>query len=658
VAASAGQNAGGKANDEDTHHRLGAHVVCSSQVFFMPDLIPDAVRQRARDNLPCHTRDLMRDIVVRLALQVAGMLPLALAQNVGTVVGTLIWITGSRMARTANENIALAFGPLGQPARRQLVRRCLIETGKTMLETPAAWTNDPGACRARIVDVRGEAPVRSLAAQGNGLIFVIPHVGNWEMLNHYLGHHYGLMHMYRPNPDPRLDRLIQHYREKSGTRFTPTTAGGIRAQLRTLRAGGNIGAMPDQEPGTHTGTFAPFFDVNALTSLLIPQLAQRTGAAVVVATCERLDRGAGFRVVFRPVSIFPSSGADDLKQGAPDTIADIMHAAATRMNDCIKVAVEAIPEQYLWSYKRFRTRPPGEPELYLPGTTALHAALASGLMRGLSQFLARTPVGVQRGPARLTGALVGHHRRKRHVATINVRHCLPDLRPDQQERTVTRSLESLARSGLELPSVWSSPDERFERLIRGIRGDEVLKDPNLGCLILTPPLGNREVVMRWLGSRHRVSEYYHPHPNAGIDRAVRWARVRMGIRLLPHSGAATDLLGDRLAGGEVVLLCPDQQPRRRTGRFVPFFGVPALTSHAITELTRRAAHVAFACALPVDGGFDVEVTPVVFDEASPNDVLHTINHALEALIREHLHLYRWSDKRFNIRPLGEPRFYR
>ena len=37
---------------------------------------------------------------------------------------------------------------------------------------------------------------------------------------------------------------------------------------------------------------------------------------------------------------------------------------ARRMNKKIEKAIRQYPEQYIWGYRRFKTRPPGSPSLY------------------------------------------------------------------------------------------------------------------------------------------------------------------------------------------------------------------------------------------------------------------------------------------------------
>ena len=48
----------------------------------------------------------------------------------------------------------------------------------------------------------------------------------------------------------------------------------------------------------------------------------------------------------------------------PDFPSDDVEADTRRMNAWIETAVRAMPEQYYWVHRRFKTRPPGEPRPY------------------------------------------------------------------------------------------------------------------------------------------------------------------------------------------------------------------------------------------------------------------------------------------------------
>ncbi|MEO8010440.1 MAG: lipid A biosynthesis acyltransferase, partial [Dokdonella sp.] len=101
------------------------------------------------------------------------------------------------------------------------------------------------------------------------------------------------------------------------------------------------------------GVFAPFFGIEALTMVLVPRLAERTGAIVLFAFAERLTDGAGFRIHIVP---------------APEGIADAdLRVACSALNRGIENCVVLAPMQYQWHYKRFSKRPAGERNPYRPG---------------------------------------------------------------------------------------------------------------------------------------------------------------------------------------------------------------------------------------------------------------------------------------------------
>jgi KDO2-lipid IV(A) lauroyltransferase len=76
--------------------------------------------------------------------------------------------------------------------------------------------------------------------------------------------------------------------------------------------------------------------------VLLPRLAQRTGASVLFAFAERLPAGTGFRVHFLPA---PAELTD------PD-----MAVACAAMNRCVEECVGVAFAQYQWAYKRYPTR--------------------------------------------------------------------------------------------------------------------------------------------------------------------------------------------------------------------------------------------------------------------------------------------------------------
>jgi KDO2-lipid IV(A) lauroyltransferase len=131
--------------------------------------------------------------------------------------------------------------------------------------------------------------------------------------------------------------------------MVPATGKGLRRMYQLLKGGYFVALLPDQEPTGGGGQFAPFYGIEALTGVLLPRMAQRTGAPVVFAVCER-RRGGRYRV-----HLFKAGTA---------IYSENMREALTEVNRCIERCIEVDTEQYLWAYKRFRNRPDGQESFY------------------------------------------------------------------------------------------------------------------------------------------------------------------------------------------------------------------------------------------------------------------------------------------------------
>jgi KDO2-lipid IV(A) lauroyltransferase len=98
-----------------------------------------------------------------------------------------------------------------------------------------------------------------------------------------------------------------------------------------------VGLLPDQTPGAGEGVWADFFGRPAYTMTLLRRLYEKTGAPVVMVVAERLPAGRGYRLRFRELS-------------APTLVDE------AAINRAIEAEIRRCPEQYLWSYYRYKVR--------------------------------------------------------------------------------------------------------------------------------------------------------------------------------------------------------------------------------------------------------------------------------------------------------------
>ena len=223
--------------------------------------------------------------IYRIGAGLIGSLPLRLLQLIGTIVGSMIWLFSSKTSAVLRTNIKLVFPELTPSEQTLLARASSIETGKMIFENLYVWTQDHQKVLTHITQVRGLSKAKAALKNGKGLVLVLPHIGNWEVLNHLLGKEFALVHMHQPASNKAINELIQNFRARTGTRFTPVGTRGIRQQLKTLAEGATIGLMPDQEPDINTGEFAEFFGIDCLTGELPGKLAAKTGAALMTVSC-------------------------------------------------------------------------------------------------------------------------------------------------------------------------------------------------------------------------------------------------------------------------------------------------------------------------------------------------------------------------------------
>ena len=285
------------------------------------------------------------------ALRATAHLPLPLLHGIATLIGRLLWWLPNDQRRFAAINLARCLPELDTDARRRLLRRNLAETAKTLLELGPLWLWDGERVLGLIRGVDGEAGWQAALDEGRGAIAITPHLGAWEVAGLYLSSRCRLTTLYRPSRlGARADELIRTGRGRLGAQLVATDTRGVRRLLQALRDGRAVGILPDQDPGDEGGRFAPFFGHPANTMLLLSRLAMRSGAPVFLLYAERLPRGRGYRLHF---------------QRLPGAIGrEPLDDSLAALNGAVEQAIRRRPEQYLWSYRRFKRQPPGHPPFY------------------------------------------------------------------------------------------------------------------------------------------------------------------------------------------------------------------------------------------------------------------------------------------------------
>ena len=246
----------------------------------------------------------------------------------------------ARARRVTRRNLEAVYSELDAGRREALGEASARHAMWGLIETARSWNWPVGRLLERVEEVNGETWAEPPAGRGPGVLVIAPHFGAWELMSLYLQQDHDVAVLFKPPRHARMSDEITRHRQKLGGRLVPPTASGIRELHRTLKSGGWVGVLPDQRPKAGQGRVVPFFGIPATTGVLVPRLLRRTGAHAVYAVLRR-DRPGYYALHFLPVD--EALYGDDLKQ------------ALTAMNAGIERCVALAPEQYLWSYKRFKT---------------------------------------------------------------------------------------------------------------------------------------------------------------------------------------------------------------------------------------------------------------------------------------------------------------
>jgi KDO2-lipid IV(A) lauroyltransferase len=288
--------------------------------------------------------------MVRLGLALIWLvhfLPLAVLSRLGAALGMILYPLARSRRRVVLANLGLCFPELSDEERRALARRHFRAFGRSLLEHGVLWWGSRERIQ-RMVRVEGAEHWRAVGDRP--VIWLAPHFVGLDMGGSRIITEWRGASMYSEQKDPLFDRILLHGR----TRFVKpelfSRQSGIRAVVKTIRAGVPFYYLPDMDLGARDSVFVPFFGVPAATISGLSRLAALAGAAIVPAVTRQLPRGEGYVLKFYPAwENFP--GADEA-------------ADARRMNAFIEERVREMPEQYYWLHRRFKTRPPGEPSPY------------------------------------------------------------------------------------------------------------------------------------------------------------------------------------------------------------------------------------------------------------------------------------------------------
>lgn len=282
--------------------------------------------------------------LLRLLVLALGRLPIWLADFCARLLGLIWFKIDARHRNITLKNLTLAFGGQMTPDQIEILAKRVFRNLINIL-FEFAWTLkfDRETFLTHFT-IKGVEHMKQAHAKGKGVIGLLCHLGNFEMLIA------GIEPMgvkgyavYRSLNFKPLDRLMREGRRRFNVEVIPKGKSFKKVEA-ILKRGEIVGSLLDQSVDWYMGPFVDFFGTPACTHRGFAKLALKTRAPVLPVYTVRKNRH--FTVEILPEIPLVETG---------DPIKDI-EMNTQNYTSAIESLVRKYPDQYFWVHNRWKTK--------------------------------------------------------------------------------------------------------------------------------------------------------------------------------------------------------------------------------------------------------------------------------------------------------------
>jgi len=261
--------------------------------------------------------------------------------------GRLLHRFDTKRRLTARRNIQLCFPELSAEQRDALVLAHYEAIGASMMEHGLArWSSyEEIAAMSRI---EGAENLTEPLKQGEHVILLTGHFTPLELSGRVMqGICPHIDAVFRLHPNELLTEILRTTRERVAK--NTIESGDVRGMIRSLKSGMALWFAPDQTVYSKQSVLLTLFGVPALTNTATSKLAKLGNAIAIPWFLCRLPEGGYVMRILPRMENFPSD----------DPVEDTKQYVAI-----LEEAIRRYPEQYIWTYRRFKGRPEPLPDAY------------------------------------------------------------------------------------------------------------------------------------------------------------------------------------------------------------------------------------------------------------------------------------------------------
>lgn len=264
--------------------------------------------------------------------------------KLGECIGTFSYFILKKRRLQALENLTYAFPDLSRSELQKIAKGSFQNLGITFLEL-LAMKKFTDAELHKIIKYENIELINDTYAEGNGVMFLSGHYGNWELLAYSVGAFTNIPAtiIVKPQSNSFADAVLNSYRTSRGNKIVSMYS-AARTIISVITKGEAIALLVDQAATEDKDLFINFFNRPASTYKVVAELALRFHIPIIMGFSVRLADGT-YSVKLKKINY------SDLKNNKSGVL-ELTHRHVKVLEDMIKQR----PELWAWMHRRWKHR--------------------------------------------------------------------------------------------------------------------------------------------------------------------------------------------------------------------------------------------------------------------------------------------------------------
>ena len=234
----------------------------------------------------------------------------------------------------------------------------------------------------------------------------------------------------------------------------------------------------------------------------------------------------------------------------------------------------------------------------------------------------------------------------------NLKLVFPDKSSKDIKTLIKKSLFHSSMNFLESGIVWGSKNTKFENYLVEVFNKEAINksfDSDRGILLITPHLGNIEIIIKFLGKQFNCTIPYSKPNQSYLDKIITLSRESAGVKMVHPDSAGLKVLIKSLKEKNMVAIASDQVPKKGFGIASTFFGKEIYSMTLVPKLKKVsncAVHSVYCERRKKAQGFNIYFSDEIDLSHDVQEGVDRMNNEFEECIMTIPEQYSWEYKKF------------